>query len=257
MARSDGHGDAVPLQRNFRVIALGCVAENAEGQPGDGGNHSDPANIARDAPDRSIVLQDSPLREQHAPIVFAAAKKRERLIAGVGHVGAYIRKVFEKPERRKGKSGGLTSKEEIRRAEERHEELPEGSAKNHYGFAEPTEKEVPALVNHQIDVIEEEKPATVQCRVQEKEHIEAEPADSCETGVRLPYTDAIFEKRHKPQRNKDEPAAKEFRTRKLPSARTYLMDSWSVRPAQPQGLKPLKWGHFSAWLKPCPDGIHL
>jgi hypothetical protein len=198
----DGHGDAVPLQRNFRGVTLGCVVEDAEGQPGDGGNHSDPANIARDAPDRSIVLQDSPLPEQHAPIVFTAAKKRERLIAGVGHVGAYIRKVFEKPERRKGKSGSFTSKEEIRRAEERHEELPKGSAKNHYGFAKPTEKQVPALVNHQIDVIEEEKPAAFQSGVQEKKGIETNPANSSGTGNRLPYTEAIFEKRHRLQRSK-------------------------------------------------------
>jgi len=115
MTRSDGHGDAVPLQRNFRSVTLGRVAENAEGQPGDGGDHSDPADIARDAPDRSIVLQDSPLPEQHGPIVFAAAKKRQHLVASIGHVSANIREVFKKPETAKGKSGGFASKEEIRR----------------------------------------------------------------------------------------------------------------------------------------------
>jgi hypothetical protein len=210
----------VPLQRNFRVVALGCAAKDAVNQPGDGGDHSDPADVARDGTNRSIVVQDSPLCEQHGPIVFTAAEKRQRLVASIGHVSADIRKVFEKPECRKGKTGSFASKEEIRRAEERHEELPEGSAKNHYRFAEPTEKEVPAFMNHQIDVIEKEKPAAVQRSVEEKERIEAEPADSSETGNRLPYTEAIFEKHHKPQGNKGESAAKEFRTRKLPSGST-------------------------------------
>jgi hypothetical protein len=95
LAGLDGHGDAVPLQRNFRSVTLGCVAENAVGEPGDGGEHTDPADIAGDAPNRSVVLQDSPLRKQQAPIVFTAAKQRERLIAGIGHVRADIRQIRE------------------------------------------------------------------------------------------------------------------------------------------------------------------
>src|SRR4029077_2657215 len=108
------------------------------------------------------------------------------------------------------------SKEEVRRAEERHEELPEGSAKNHDGFAEPAEKQVPALVNHQIDVIEKEKSAAVQCSVQEKERIEADPANSSGTRNRLPCTEVSFEQRHKPQSNKGESAAKELGAWPLP-----------------------------------------
>jgi hypothetical protein len=170
------------------------------------------------------------------------AHERQGLIAGIGHVPSYIRQVFEKPETAKGKSGGFAVKKEISRAQERHEELPEGSAQNHDGFAEPTEKQVPALVNHQIDVIEKKKSAAVECRVEEKECIAANPANSSGSGNRLPGTESVFEKGHKPQRNKGDSTTKEFRTRKLPSARTYLMDSWTVPPAQPQGLKPLKLG---------------
>jgi hypothetical protein len=180
-------------------------------QPSDSSEHSDPADIACDAPNRSIVLQDSPLPEQRAPIMLTAAKERERLIAGVGHVRANIRKVFEKPETAKDKSGGFASKEEIRRAQERHQELPEGSAKNHDGFAEPTEKQVPAFVNHQIDVIEKEKAAAVQRGIKKEEHVEANPTNTSGTGNRLPRTEVIFEKRHKPQRNKGDVTEKEFR----------------------------------------------
>ncbi len=175
---------------------------DAVGQPDHSNEHSDPADISNDAADGSIVLQDSPLREQRAPIVFTAAKQRKRLIAGIRHVSANIRKVFEKPETAKGKTRGFASKEEIRRAEERHEELAEGSAENHQCFAEPSEKEMAAFVDNQIDVIEKEKTTAVEGGVKKEERIEAQPANPSDTGNRLPGTEAIFEKRHKLQRNK-------------------------------------------------------
>ena len=53
-------------------------------------------------------------------------------------------------------------KEEIGRTKKRLEQLAEGSAKNHQCFAEPTEKQVTAFVNHQIDVVEKEKTAAAE-----------------------------------------------------------------------------------------------
>src|SRR5258708_12329143 len=132
----------------------------AVGRRGDGQQHADPADITSDAADRSVVLQDSPLREQDAPVVFTAAKERKGLIAGIRHVSANIRKVFEKPETAKGKTRGFASKEEIRRAEERHEELTEGSTKNHNCFAEPPEKEIAPSVNDQLTPIQQKTTTT-------------------------------------------------------------------------------------------------
>jgi hypothetical protein len=127
-----------------------------------------------------------------------------------------IREVFEKPETAKGKSSGFAMKEEIGSTKKRHEQLTQGSAENHDGVAEPTEEKMPALVNDQINVIEKEKTAAVERRIEEEESVEAEPADSRETGDRLPSAEAILEKRHKLQRNKSSFRSKEFRAWLLP-----------------------------------------
>lgn len=103
-------------------------------------------------------------------------------------------------------------KEEIGRTKKRHEQLTESSAKNHECFAEPREKEMAAFVNHQIDIVEKEKPAAFEGGVKKEERIEAEPADSSGTGNRLPSAEAIFEKRHKLQRNKSDSTAKGLRS---------------------------------------------
>ena len=107
-------------------------------------------------------------------------------------------------------------KEEIGRTKKRHEQLTEGPAENHECFAEPGEKEMAAFVNHQIDVIEKEKPAAFEGGVKKEERIEAQPADPSDTGNRLPNTKAIFEKRHKLQRSKGESTGKELRAWPLP-----------------------------------------
>jgi hypothetical protein len=71
-------------------------------------------------------------------------------------------------------------------------------------------------VNHQIDVVEKEKPAAFEGGVKKEEGIEAEPADSSSTGNRLPSAEAILEKRHKLERNKSDSTAKELRAWLLP-----------------------------------------
>src|SRR5260370_29210392 len=123
-------------------------------------------------------------------------------MAGNRNVRPKVREVCEKPKNPKGKTRGFASKEEIRRAEEGHEEPTEGPAKNHNCFAEPSEKEMAAFVDNQIDVIEKEKTAAVEGGVKKEERIEAEPAYPHDTGNRLPSAEAIFEKRHKLQRSK-------------------------------------------------------
>jgi len=143
--------------------------------------------------------------------MFTAAKERKRLVAGIRHVSANIRKVFEKPETAKGKAGGFAMKEEIGCTEKRHEQLSEGSAKNHNCFAEPREKEMAAFVDDQINVIEEEKTAAVEGGVNKEERIETEPADPCDTGNRLPSAECVFEKGHFAKRSKRDSVGKGVR----------------------------------------------
>jgi hypothetical protein len=66
-----------------------------------------------------------------------------------------VKKVFKEPEGGKSKAGGFALPEEIDGAQERHEQFAERSAENHDGVAEPTEEEVPAFVDDQIDVVQE------------------------------------------------------------------------------------------------------
>ncbi len=72
----------------------------------------------------------------------------------------------------------------------------EGSAKNHDGIAEPTEEEMSALVNDQINVVEEEKSGAVSEGVKEEECVKTEPGDSGDTGNGLPVAEFFFEEGH-------------------------------------------------------------
>ncbi len=134
--------------------------------------------------------------------MLAGTNQRQSLGARVSHVGADIEEIFKEPEAAKSKAGGFAMKEEIGSTKKRHKQFAKRSPENHDGVAEPIEEKMPALVNDQINVIEKEKTAAVEESVKKEERIEAEPADSSETGDRLPSAEAIFEKRHKLQRNK-------------------------------------------------------
>ena len=76
------------------------------------------------------------------------------------------------------------------------------SAENHDGVAEPTEEEMPALVDNQIDVIEDEKSGTVSEGIEKEKSVEAEPADSGTAGDGLPVAEFFFEKGHWGKRSK-------------------------------------------------------
>src|SRR5260370_1417590 len=117
---------------------------------------------------------------------------RTRRAAGVGHVGADVGEIFEEPEGAKSEGGGFALAEEIDGAQERNEEFSEGAAENHDGVAEPTEEEVAAFVDDQIDVIEDEESGAVGQGVEKEKGVEAEPGDSGETGNGLPPANLSF-----------------------------------------------------------------
>jgi len=148
------------------------------GEPGHGGEHAEPAEGAHDSADFLVLGEEAPLAEENFPVGVAGADQRQGCGAGVCHVGADIGEIFEEPEAAKSEAGGFALPEEIDGAQEGHEQFTQRSAENHDGIAEPTEEEMPALVDDQIDEIQEEKSGAVGEGVKEEECVKAEPGNS-------------------------------------------------------------------------------
>src|SRR5713226_4197145 len=100
----------------------------AEGEPGDGGEHAQPTQGADDAPDFLILQEQTPLAEKNRPVALVRADERQSSTARVGHVGADIGKIFKEPETGKGETGGFALPEKIDGAEQRDEQFAERSA---------------------------------------------------------------------------------------------------------------------------------
>ncbi len=137
--------------------------------------------------------EESPLGEEDGPVALVGADEGQSRIAGVGHVGADVREIFEEPEAAEGEADGFALAEEIDGAQERNEEFSEGATENHDGVAEPTEEEVAAFVNDQIDVVEDEESGAVGEGVEKEEGVETEPSNSRATGDGLPGAKLFFE----------------------------------------------------------------
>ena len=99
------------------------IGVDAEGQPGDGGEHTEPAKLAGEVADLLVVEQDTPLLEQDGPVTFVGIDEWKDQGAGVGHVGPDIEKILEEPEESKGEAVGLAVEKEKRGAQERNEEF--------------------------------------------------------------------------------------------------------------------------------------
>ena len=98
--------------------------------------------------------------EEDGPVAFVGADERQCRGAGICHVGADVRENLEEPEHAEGEAGGFALKEKVGGAKQGDEEFAEGSAEDADGVAEPTEEEVTAFVDDQIDVIEDEESGT-------------------------------------------------------------------------------------------------
>src|SRR5437899_12567105 len=89
--------------------------------------------------------------------MFAPADQRQVLRPCIRHVGSDVRKVFKKPESAESNRGDLSLPKEIARAKQRHNQLRQRAAQNHWGITKYTEEWVPTLMNHQIRVVEKKK----------------------------------------------------------------------------------------------------
>src|SRR6266478_4855067 len=178
------------------------IAADPVGQPHDDCNHSKPSQSTRESADFLILSEQSPLAEKNLPIVLAGTDKGQGLGARVGHVCANVRKVFKEPKAAESKAGRFPLPEEINCAQQRHKQFGKRAAENHDGIAEPTEEEMSAFVDDQIDVIEDEKSGVVSEGVEEEEYVKTKPGNPGTTRDRLPFSEFVFEEGHWPKRSK-------------------------------------------------------
>ncbi len=174
----------------------------AEDEPGDRREHAEVPESANDAADFLVLGEETPLGEENGPVAFIGADQRQDGGAGVGHVGADVRKIFEEPENAEGETGGFALEEKVGGAEQRDDEFTKGSSEDVDGLAEPTKEEVAAFVDDQIGIVENEKAGTVGEGVEEEKSVETEPSDSREAGDGFPIAEFVFEKGHLGKGNK-------------------------------------------------------
>src|SRR6266851_10526210 len=178
------------------------IAADPVGQPHDDCNHSKPSQSAHSPSNFLILKKQTPLAEKNPPIVLAGTDTGQGLGAGVGHVCANVRKVFKEPKAAESKAGRFPLPEEINCAEQRHKQFGKRAAENHDGMAEPTEEEMSAFVDDQIDEIQDEKPGAVSERIEEEKYVKTKPGNPGATRDRLPFSEFVFEKGHWPKRSK-------------------------------------------------------
>ena len=187
------------------------IAADPVGQPHDDCNHSKPSQSAHSPSNFLILKKQTPLPEKNRPVAFLGADEGQRRAACVGHVGADIGEIFEESEAAKGEAGGFALPEEINCAQQRHKQFGKRAAENHDGIAEPTEEEMSAFVDDQIDVIEDEKSGAVSEGIEEEKYVETKPGNPGATQNRFPFSEFVFEECHCPSvasgpRQKKDPA---------------------------------------------------
>jgi len=166
------------------------------GEPEGGGEHAEVAEGAHGGADFLVLGEETPLGEEDGPVAVFGADEGQGGGAGVGHVGADVREIFEEPEDGEGEAGGFAVEEKIGGAEQWDNEFAEGSAEDADGVTEPTEEEMAAFVDDQIGIIEEEEGGAAGEGVEKKKGVEAEPGDSCAAGEGFPGAEFSFEEGH-------------------------------------------------------------
>lgn len=172
------------------------IVINAIGEPGDYGEHAEPAELAGEVADFLVLEKDAPFGEEDGPIAFIGIDNRADEGAGVGHVGADIKKVFEEPEEGEGQAIGLALEEEKGGTEKRDDEFTQSAAHNHEGVTAPAECGMTDFVDGEIGVVEEEEAGIVTPSVEQEEEIEREDDATADAGNAGPVVGAIERKVH-------------------------------------------------------------
>jgi hypothetical protein len=146
--------------------------------------------------DLLVPKEDVPLREENGPVAILRAYQRQCRRAGIGHVGADVEEIFEKPEAAEGYGDGFALPPEEGGAEQGDNKLAERASENPDGVAEPTEEEVATLMNHEIGIVDEEKTSAVSGGVKKEKKIEYKPSDAKDAEDGLPIGEIAAEEGH-------------------------------------------------------------
>ena len=160
--------------REFQGMGLGAslrIVVEPEGEPGDDGEHAEPAELAGEVTDFLVVEKNAPLFEQDGPVAFVGIDERKDEGACVRHVCADVQEIFEEPEERESQAVGLALDEEEGRTQKRHEKFREGAAENHQCMAAETEERVAGFMNREVGVIQEQEVGVVSPSVEKEEQI--------------------------------------------------------------------------------------
>jgi len=176
-------------------LQLGIAVE-AIGEPCYDGDHAEPTELTGEVADFLVVEKNSPLFKKNGPITFVGIDDWEDKGAGVSHVRANVKKVFEEPEEREGEAVGLAMEEEECSAEQRDQELTKGATQDHDGVAKPAEEEMSGFVDGEIGVIEEEEAGVVAVGIKEEEEIEGEAETAAEAGNACPVVGSVEREFH-------------------------------------------------------------
>ena len=150
--------------------AIGTVRE-----PGNGGEHAEPAEEAEGVADLLVVEEEVPLAEEEQPIAGFGADERQGVHASVGHVGADVKEILEKPKGRKSDAVGLALEEEVDSTDGGNDEFEKRPTKQHEGVAEEAEEGMAGFVNYEIDEIREKEIGGIGVGIEEEEDVENEP----------------------------------------------------------------------------------
>ena len=183
------------MREGFERVCLGGAAEGAIGEPRYGDKHAEPADGAGGVGDLRVVQHQVPLGEEDFPVAVTRGDKKKRAGAGVGHVGADVEKIFEKPERAEGGAGGFATEKEISDRGQRNDELEQRAAENHECVSEAVlgvaaddaEEWMAGFVDHEIGEIEEEETGAIVGGVEKKEKIEGDGNEGDWAGDGLPF----------------------------------------------------------------------
>src|SRR5437764_14194112 len=144
--------------------------------------------------DLSVVEHKMPLREEDFPVAVTGADKRQGAGLGIGHIGADVEKIFEKPEGAKSGAGGFATQEKIGSAGERDDEFEERAAKHHEGMAEASlrataenaEEWMADFVNGQVGEVDEKETGAIEGGAEKEEERKRESEDGGGAGDGFP-----------------------------------------------------------------------
>lgn len=106
------------------------------------------------AGDAVAVIEDPPALKQPVPVVDVSADQGEGLGLGVAQVASRIHQALGEPDPHQPGFIELARSEEVEGAGHGKKELAQGTAQKMQRFAEEVEKDVPGLMEQEVDAVD-------------------------------------------------------------------------------------------------------